>query len=637
MAKRHALHTFILANRIYRDATVTAYVANADGAATAVLATLYDALTGTDELENPIQLDGEGKFDQAVYTEDSVVLEVSGLHITTHQTGVITPGGQWRGDYAGSTLYQSGDFIRQGDGGIPATLGNIYQAVNTFTSSTFAADVADPLKLALVIDYQSLLATVVPDATETVEGKGELATYAEAQAGTDNTNKFINPAKLGQFIKAGSSIASAATLVKPADASLGGAHDLTGTTNITNFWAETTSRTWRFRYTGTGLTMSHGVNLLLIGSKNITLQTGDTFVMRSNGSGIWLMVSFTRASGIPLESKAAINLLANMNSGFEVWQRGAGGAASIAVAASSNPYTTDRWYLGAGPNEAATVSQQAGLEDGSEFAARVQRNAGQTGTTSMFFGCPFDTDEVVRMRGKLVSLRFVARAGANWSPASGNLAFGFRVGTGTPAKRSTAVYANETVIFNNAVALTPGGAAVVHRVTATIAIPANATVGEFFFIPTPVGTAGANDWYEVDNVSLVEAPYVDSYIPKPFEDELRACMRHFQKSFDYDIAPAQNTADFGGVFRWRAHVAAAVAQSSPRLHLAPYMRVIPTITTFNLEAANAQIRNFTDGTDATLSAVGAVDPKGFVIDFTGTAGTAVNEVWGVHWTADAGI
>ncbi|WP_341893741.1 hypothetical protein [Ferrovibrio terrae] len=91
MAQRTLVPDFGLANPIYIGGTVTAYVADEDGAKTATLATLYAATTGTTELENPQTLDSEGKFAQAVYIDQAVILTASGLSIPDHDTGVIRP------------------------------------------------------------------------------------------------------------------------------------------------------------------------------------------------------------------------------------------------------------------------------------------------------------------------------------------------------------------------------------------------------------------------------------------------------------------------------------------------------------------------------------------------------------------
>ena len=76
------------------------------------------------------------------------------------------------------------------------------------------------------------------------------------------------------------------------------------------------------------------------------------------------------------------------------------------------------------------------LSNASLLAGKVLRNSGQTGITAYTFGYPLDTDEVVAMRGSKVSLSFLAKTGANWSPTNGTFTASLYVGTGAVAKRA---------------------------------------------------------------------------------------------------------------------------------------------------------------------------------------------------------
>ena len=327
------------------------------------------------------------------------------------------------------------------------------------------------------------------------------------------------------------------------------------------------------------------------------------------------------------------------NGGLEIWQRGAGGSASIAVAAGSTTgiYTADRVYLATQANQASTVSQQAGLNSNSGSCARVQRNAGQTGVGVMVAGYPLDADEIRRLRGRKASLRCEVRAGANWSPTNGTLQVALFVGTGGgPAKRALAAYTGETVPLAVTINLTPGGAVVTVTAVSAAVVPANITQADLLFIWTPTGTAGAADYFEVDDVDLrVDEPVIDQFERRPFFDELRACKVHFQKSFAYGTAPAQN-AGFVGSVSWKTTATGAVG-TLWRVPFETQMRADPTVTLYNPAAANAQVRNFTDSTDCTSSSAQAVRTKGFNIDTTTPAGTAVNETMECQWSADAGI
>lgn len=321
------------------------------------------------------------------------------------------------------------------------------------------------------------------------------------------------------------------------------------------------------------------------------------------------------------------------NGGGEIAQRGAGGTASFAVAASTTAYTFDRWYIATNANQASVVSQQPGLVAASRFCMRVQRNSGQTGTSTVTFGFPLDTDEVIAIRDKKIAMRAVLRAGANWSPTSGVLTMRVAFGTGAAAKRITG-FTSETVLAAPDFNITTT-AAVFSSANATT-VPTNATQGEVQFTWTPVGTAGAADYFEIDDVDVRgDEPVIDQFERRPFDDELRACKRHFEKTFEYQTAPGQGVTAAGDT-HWRNTATGAVF-TAYQVRFEVEKRAIPTITTMSIVSANAEVRNGTDAADCSGTAASSVRAKTFLIGCTGNAGAAVNENFEVQWTADAGI
>lgn len=205
--------------------------------------------------------------------------------------------------------------------------------------------------------------------------------------------------------------------------------------------------------------------------------------------------------------------VAGRNGGFEVWTRGT----PVSVAASTTAYTVDGWFLATGIGQASTVTQASGLTNGSVFAAKVQRTAGQTGTGNMVFAFPLDTDELAKIKGNAVVLSFTVKAGANFSPTSGTLSYLLACGTGSPAKRVLASYTGETLPINTSVNLTPGGASV--RVVSPIsaAVATNIAQAEVAFIWTPTGTAGADDSFTIDDVQLEVVPAGIAAVTPQFE------------------------------------------------------------------------------------------------------------------------
>jgi hypothetical protein len=109
-----------------------------------------------------------------------------------------------------------------------------------------------------------------------------------------------------------------------------------------------------------------------------------------------------------------------INGGFDIWQRGT----SVSIAASSAPYTADRWQGLAQTGQASTVSRQLTNDTTNlpniKYCARVQRNSGQTGVgDGLGIFNNFESLNSQPFAGRTVTLSFYARAGANFS-GSGN-------------------------------------------------------------------------------------------------------------------------------------------------------------------------------------------------------------------------
>jgi len=140
--RRTLLEAFQLANDAYVNATITFFKADPEtGANTEVLATLYEAYSGTDVLTNPIQLDSDGKFATNVYIEDPVIGVISESTVDNHTTGVIFPtSSQWRGTWETDQSYLPGDVVIDGVNG--ANTGNYYVATAAHTSDVWADDLS---------------------------------------------------------------------------------------------------------------------------------------------------------------------------------------------------------------------------------------------------------------------------------------------------------------------------------------------------------------------------------------------------------------------------------------------------------------------------------------------------------------
>lgn len=347
---------------------------------------------------------------------------------------------------------------------------------------------------------------------------------------------------------------------------------------------------------------SSGLYLQVTGA---TSATSGVVIQSSVWNNIHIDMGLALSQGMQeLRAQPANRNIMWMNGGFEVWQRGADSSSSFPVAASTTFYTADRWYLLTGVNQASVVSFQAGLTNQSRSSCRVQRNNGQTGAGSTGFAYPLDTDEIVRMRGKLVTLSMVISAGANWSPASGAISIFLLTGTGaTPAKRGATPYTGEVQPIVLGTNLTPGGAAITISVNSSVVVPINATQAEMIFFWTPTGTAGANDWFQIDDVQLeVNIAPNFTWIPTAYDrlsfpQMIEGCKRHYQKTSNYPVFAQQAGGRLGAL----QAVSGAASRIGVWWEYPVEVRATGTVTTFNPDNANANWQDISSATALTAT------------------------------------
>ena len=213
-----------------------------------------------------------------------------------------------------------------------------------------------------------------------------------------------------------------------------------------------------------------------------------------------------------------------INGDFKIWQRGGSSTGTA-------PYYTgaDRWqgFRGAAASGATWYQiTVGGVVAPANFAIRPQRNSGNTSTNTIVLAQSFETINVVPLRGKVLTLSFYARCGANYSPTSSILSATVAQGTGTDSN-AAAGFTSQTNLLNSGVTLTTSYQR--FTVTASAALASNIGQLAVSFYMDPTGTAGANDWFEVTGVQL-EA----STVATPFEVEdigttLQKCQRYYEK------------------------------------------------------------------------------------------------------------
>jgi hypothetical protein len=256
------------------------------------------------------------------------------------------------------------------------------------------------------------------------------------------------------------------------------------------------------------------VNLL----SNASATSGSQLV--SNAAGTSFAYQATPSASNPL-----------INGAFTVAQRGT----SVAIAANAGGYTLDRWYAqSVATGSALTISRQTTNDSTNlpniQYCARVQRNSGQTATGSILFSQSMESINSIPFAGKVVTMSFYARAGANYSATANALSVYLISGTGTDQLRGAGnSYTGETFPINNQTAtLTTTW----QRFTFTGTVPATSTELAFYPIFAPTGTAGANDYYEITgcqiDIGTVALPFRTT--ASTYQGELAACQRYYYRT-----------------------------------------------------------------------------------------------------------
>jgi hypothetical protein len=145
------------------------------------------------------------------------------------------------------------------------------------------------------------------------------------------------------------------------------------------------------------------------------------------------------------------------------------------------------------------------------------------------------------------------------------------------------------------------------RHTATFTIPTTANAFQIYFRFTPVGTAGANDFYRITGVQLEEGPIATSYKPNgsTYEAELASCQRYYVSqggSTNWGLSPAWANATTG----IRATIPTPVT-----------MRATPTLTD-----TNAVVRTGTSALTPSATSVNSVVSTGVQVSYTVAGATA---------------
>ena len=276
-----------------------------------------------------------------------------------------------------------------------------------------------------------------------------------------------------------------------------------------------------------------------------------------------------------------------INGGMDIWQRG------TSFIGTAFNYTADRFMCVRGGFAAGmTVSRQTSAQTGFQYAMRMQRDSGNTGTQGLTILTALETANSLQFAGKAVTVSFYARAGANYS--GGSLTTILYSGTGTDQATSSigSWTGNATVATLNSTLTTT-----FQRFTTTATVGSTATQLGFNISWTPTGTAGTNDWVEITGLQLELGSTATTFSRAggTIQGELAACQRYYQKSYSTETAPATNTTLPGLQFSQGGNV--LTLSGVGHVTFKSEMRVAPTVTVYSYTSSQTNRVTANDGND----------------------------------------
>jgi hypothetical protein len=209
-----------------------------------------------------------------------------------------------------------------------------------------------------------------------------------------------------------------------------------------------------------------------------------------------------------------------------VWQRGTSIAQTAAIM-----YGADRWCSNRGGlDTGSTISRQVTGDTTNlpniQYCARVQRNNANASTNIIYFSQTIESINSIPYAGKTITFSFYARKGANYSSASDALSVNVVSATGTD-QNALSTWTGGAFVVTQTATLTSTW----QRFTYTGTVSSSATQLGFYFNYTPVGTAGAADYFEVTGVQIdvgsVALPF--RTYAGTIQGELAACQRYYQR------------------------------------------------------------------------------------------------------------
>jgi hypothetical protein len=235
-----------------------------------------------------------------------------------------------------------------------------------------------------------------------------------------------------------------------------------------------------------------------------------------------------------------------INGAFDVWQRG------TSFTPNDDTYTADRWTLLTETNGAWTIARNTDVPDGFTYSAKLSNVIANNQVALVQF---IENINAKKFQNKKVSLSFYAKTIGN---EIANLRAAVLSWTGTADSLTSDVIAtwaqdgnNPTWATNWTMENTPTNLALTSSYQQfkieNINIDTTGMTNLAVVIWVDDGTITSGDDFYITGIQLNVGEVALPFQPKSFDEELRACLRYYEKSFPYQTAPANNAGYQGAI------------------------------------------------------------------------------------------
>ena len=275
---------------------------------------------------------------------------------------------------------------------------------------------------------------------------------------------------------------------------------------------------------------------ILVGTADNTLG-----IITAGNNGETIVADSSAATG--LRYQTGYNGNAIINGGMDIFQRSSTPTTGISAPGTNAVYALDRWQLYRNTT-GSTMSRQVTGDTTNlpqiQYCGRTQRTVSTSSTAAIYNSYTLETTDSIRFAGQVVTFSFYARAGANYSAASSGLVYALRSGTGTDQNNLDGFTGNTNVVSSTSTLTTTW-----QRFQGTATVSSTATQLGILFTFTPVGTAGANDYFEITGVQLELGSIATTFKRSgsgggTIQQELAACQRYYEENDGNILQSATN-------------------------------------------------------------------------------------------------